>query len=82
MIGHDACVAIARALGLRDIDVLREAGLADPVPPTDTPMIREVSEAFAYLSPEEQIYWAGMLQCYVAERRREYAARPQDKDRG
>jgi len=77
MVGHDACVAIARALGLRDIEVLRVANLADPEPPTDTPTIREMNQEFAYLTTEEQEFWLGMLKTYVAERKRGYTVSPQ-----
>jgi len=78
-IGHEAAKAIAGPLGLTISEVKIAAGLDKPTPSTDTPEIKEVNEAFAYLSPDEQAYWAGMLKCYVAERRREYSARPQDK---
>ena len=78
-IGHEAAKAIAGPMGLTVSEIKIAAGLEKPTPPTDTPEIKEINEAFAYLSPDEQAYWAGMLKCYVAERRREYSARPQDK---
>ena len=81
-IGHEAAEAIAGPLGLTVSEIKTAAGLEKPTPPTDTPEIKAMNEAFIYLSPDEQAYWAGMLQCYVAERRREYTARPQDKGEG
>lgn len=52
--GIDFCKGVARALGLRDIDVMRRAGLADPEPVTDAPSLRELITRFATLSDEDQ----------------------------
>jgi transcriptional regulator with XRE-family HTH domain len=52
--GVDACRAIARALGLPDIEVLRVAGLADPEPPSDSPVVVELIREFAQLSDDDQ----------------------------
>lgn len=52
--GIDACRMIARALGMQDIEVLRHAGLAEPEPSTDSPMIRQLIFEFSQLEPDEQ----------------------------
>ncbi len=77
-IGHDAAAAIAAPFGLSISEVKIIAGLQKPDPPTDTPTIREMNGAFAYLTKEEQDFWLGMLQTYVAERKRGYVVNPQD----
>lgn len=77
--GPDFLTGIAQAFGITRREAFQRAGMIESEPPTDTPAIREMNEAFVYLSPDEQAYWAGMLKCYVAERRREYSARPQGK---
>jgi transcriptional regulator with XRE-family HTH domain len=52
--GIDFCKGIARAFGMRDIEVMRLAGLADPEPATDTPSLRELTSKFAQLSDDDQ----------------------------
>lgn len=54
--GVEFCKGVARAFGMRDIEVMRIAGLADPEPPSDTPTLREMIGKFTRLSDEDQIY--------------------------
>lgn len=54
--GVDFCRGVAKALGMRDIEVLQMAGLADPEPPSDTPSVREMISKFTRLSDEDQAY--------------------------
>lgn len=54
--GVEFCRGVAKALGMRDIEVLQRAGLADPEPPSDTPSVREMIAKFARLSDEDQAY--------------------------
>lgn len=75
---EETCIAIASALKLPKSIVFQKAGKIEPVPPSDTPTIKEMNEAFAYLTREEQDFWLGMLQTYVAERKRGYVVNPQD----
>jgi transcriptional regulator with XRE-family HTH domain len=56
MPGVEFCKGVARAFGMRDIEVMRIAGLADPEPPSDTPTLREMIGKFTRLSDEDQIY--------------------------
>lgn len=67
--GSKVCKGIARAFGLRDIEVLRLAGIADPEPPTDTPRLREMNVEFAQLSEDDQGFWLRAIRGYNAEKR-------------
>lgn len=71
---EETCIAIASALKLPRSVVFRKAGKIEPVPPSDTPVLREMNEAFAYLTSEEQRDWVRMLKNYVADRRGAYRA--------
>jgi transcriptional regulator with XRE-family HTH domain len=72
--GPDFLIGVARAFGLTRREVFQRAGMIEPDPPTDTPTIREMNEAFAYLTSEEQRNWLRMLENYVADRRGVYRA--------
>jgi len=52
--GHDACTAIAKALGKKDIEVMRAAGLAEPEPDSDTPSAQDLLTYFSSLMPDHQ----------------------------
>jgi len=52
--GVDFCKGVARAFNLRDIEVMRRAGLADPEPATDIPSIRELVGTFNELDDENR----------------------------
>lgn len=54
--GVDICRGIARAFGMRDIEVLQIAGLADPELSDSTPSVREMIAKFTRLSDEDQAY--------------------------
>lgn len=73
-LGLDVAIKIADALSIPRIEILEQMGVLRPPPPTDTPSIREMNEAFAYLTSEEQRVWLRMLENYVADRRAPYRA--------
>lgn len=73
-LGMDVALKIADALSIPRIEILEQMGVLRPPPPTDTPSIREMNEAFAYLTAEEQRVWLRMLENYVADRRGTYQA--------
>jgi len=55
MPGLDICKGIARAFGMRDVDVARRAGLLEQEKPTtDAPSLRELISKFSQLSDEDQ----------------------------
>lgn len=54
--GVEFCKGVARAFGMRDIEVMRIAGLADPEPPSDTPTLHEMIGKFTRLSDADQAY--------------------------
>lgn len=53
--GNEACRAIAKAFGMRDVDVMKIAGLANPEPDKEAPTVRELLADFNALSDEDQI---------------------------
>lgn len=55
MPGVDICRGIAEAFGMRDVDVMKIAGLADsPSPDEQTPSLREMISRFMALSDKDQ----------------------------
>jgi len=58
----DTCKGIARAFGIRDVDVLRLAGLIDPKPPTDMPVMEEIVQIASELDEDDQEYALRMLE--------------------
>jgi len=55
MPGLDICKGIARAFGMKDVDVARRAGLLEQEKPaTDAPSLRELISKFSQLSDEDQ----------------------------
>jgi transcriptional regulator with XRE-family HTH domain len=73
-LGLDVAIKIADALSIPRIEILEQMGVLRPPPPTDTPNLREMNEAFAYLTTEERQNWLRMLENYVADRRGSYHA--------
>ena len=73
-LGLDVAIKIADALSIPRSEILKQMGILPPSPPTDTPSIHEMNEAFAYLTSEEQRVWLRMLENYVADRRGTYRA--------
>lgn len=64
----DTCKGIARAFGIRDVDVLRLAGLISPEPPTDTPLVRDIVRVVSELDEDDQEYALRMLEGLLGTR--------------
>jgi transcriptional regulator with XRE-family HTH domain len=71
-LGLDVAIKIADALSIPRSEILKQMGILPPSPPTDIPSIREMNEAFAYLTSEERRLWLRMIENYVADRRERY----------
>jgi transcriptional regulator with XRE-family HTH domain len=55
MPGVDFCKGVARAFGMRDVDVMRIAGIANSLPADDQPPgVRELISKFMLLSDDDQ----------------------------
>jgi transcriptional regulator with XRE-family HTH domain len=54
MAGRDACAAIAKALGKKDVEVMRAAGIADPEPDSESPNAKALLSYFSALMPSHQ----------------------------
>ncbi len=76
--GPDFLIGVARAFRLSRREVFERAGMIETSPPVDTPSILEMTEAFAYLEPNEQEFFLRMLKTYVADRRGTYQASSAD----
>lgn len=78
--GVDFCKGVARAFNLRDIEVMRYAGIADPEPATDIPSIRELVGTFNELDDENRETILKMLRALnemqQAEKRRGLKLKP------
>ncbi len=77
-LGMEVAIKIADALAIPRSEILQRMGVLPTPPPTDGPTIREMNEAFAYLTTEEQRVWLRMLENYVADRRGPYRAGASD----
>jgi transcriptional regulator with XRE-family HTH domain len=73
--GIDFCKGVARALGVRDIDIMRRAGIADPEPQKYNPIVESAAAMLNELSEEDQEDFRALVRSKWERRQRKQPAK-------